>query len=312
VPALADNNLNCNAYAQSAIDQQNQNLKQKCGFKGGRWSLDFAGHLNWCKKSNIKMHNLTNEQKARIKALGQCTSTKQQAKDQQKEQKLEAARCGLYALAAPKIVADHGKACNKNNGKPSKFQLKQYCKKIGSKAAMAENKQLLRDAKSCKFKSSYCKKYAASMVKYAKKNIKHKCGYQSSHYDNNSKGHNQWCLSAPTKLSKKALKDARKGIKACTTDRIKVFDKPGGKWTPTTGYTRWLLIDVCATKKGKYCGKANADLYCRSKGYAKSIRHKTKSVNFGSGKASTWWHASKQACHGKCGGFTKIVCKGKR
>ena len=73
---LADANLNCNAYAQSAVNQQAMNLKLKCGFKGGAWSSNYAGHAAWCKQTNVKMADLTNQQKIRQKALNSCSQKK--------------------------------------------------------------------------------------------------------------------------------------------------------------------------------------------------------------------------------------------
>ena len=70
--ALADNNLNCNAYAQAAVAHQQQNLKLRCGFSGRRWSLNHARHFTWCRLANVRMANLTFEDRARANALNAC------------------------------------------------------------------------------------------------------------------------------------------------------------------------------------------------------------------------------------------------
>ncbi len=74
--AQGDANLNCQAYANAAVNHQQQNLKSKCGFKGGRWSLNYNGHQAWCKLGNVKMFNLTTEDKARTAALNNCKKKK--------------------------------------------------------------------------------------------------------------------------------------------------------------------------------------------------------------------------------------------
>lgn len=38
----------CAQYASLAVDQQRQNQLRQCGFTGGRWSDNFAGHFGWC------------------------------------------------------------------------------------------------------------------------------------------------------------------------------------------------------------------------------------------------------------------------
>lgn len=38
----------CDWYANTALQQQKQNIDRKCGFKGESWSFDRAAHLQWC------------------------------------------------------------------------------------------------------------------------------------------------------------------------------------------------------------------------------------------------------------------------
>ena len=44
VPALA----NCDWYVKTSLEQQQRNLKLKCGFSGSEWSADKAAHAAWC------------------------------------------------------------------------------------------------------------------------------------------------------------------------------------------------------------------------------------------------------------------------
>jgi hypothetical protein len=39
---------NCAWYVKTSLEQQQRNLKLKCGFKGKEWSTDKATHQNWC------------------------------------------------------------------------------------------------------------------------------------------------------------------------------------------------------------------------------------------------------------------------
>lgn len=38
----------CRGYAQSAVSQQQENVRRRCQFRGPRWSGDFQAHYNWC------------------------------------------------------------------------------------------------------------------------------------------------------------------------------------------------------------------------------------------------------------------------
>jgi hypothetical protein len=43
-PALA----NCEWYVKTSLEQQQRNLKLKCGFSGAEWSADKKTHASWC------------------------------------------------------------------------------------------------------------------------------------------------------------------------------------------------------------------------------------------------------------------------
>jgi hypothetical protein len=44
VPAAA----NCDWYVKTSLEQQQRNLKLKCGLAGAEWSVDKAAHAAWC------------------------------------------------------------------------------------------------------------------------------------------------------------------------------------------------------------------------------------------------------------------------
>lgn len=48
LPATAMAQANCQWYATTALKQQQENEKLKCGFKGDAWSADMKAHLGWC------------------------------------------------------------------------------------------------------------------------------------------------------------------------------------------------------------------------------------------------------------------------
>ncbi|MCB1506787.1 MAG: hypothetical protein KDJ47_17610 [Hyphomicrobiaceae bacterium] len=39
---------NCQWYGATALKQQQQNEKLKCGFSGPEWNSDLGRHLQWC------------------------------------------------------------------------------------------------------------------------------------------------------------------------------------------------------------------------------------------------------------------------
>jgi hypothetical protein len=47
-PASSFAQTNCDWYGATALKQQQQNEKLKCGFTGADWSPDLKAHIAWC------------------------------------------------------------------------------------------------------------------------------------------------------------------------------------------------------------------------------------------------------------------------
>lgn len=47
-PLAASAQSNCHWYAETALRQQQRNLKGRCGFSGPGWSSDLRSHIAWC------------------------------------------------------------------------------------------------------------------------------------------------------------------------------------------------------------------------------------------------------------------------
>lgn len=41
----------CRDYAQTAVYQNTQNLRQRCGYRGGAWKSNYRSHLTWCRRA---------------------------------------------------------------------------------------------------------------------------------------------------------------------------------------------------------------------------------------------------------------------
>lgn len=60
----------CDAYAKTAVDQFDENIKLNCNQVGNRWHNNFAGHQGWCLTQSINaIQSETNE---RNKVLASC------------------------------------------------------------------------------------------------------------------------------------------------------------------------------------------------------------------------------------------------
>ena len=48
VAVSAPASANCDWYVKTALEQQQRNLKLKCGLSGPEWSVDKGAHAAWC------------------------------------------------------------------------------------------------------------------------------------------------------------------------------------------------------------------------------------------------------------------------
>ena len=67
-PSLA----NCDWYVKTALEQQQRNLKLKCGLSGAEWSADKGAHATWCASVSPDASKATAQR--REAELGKCAA----------------------------------------------------------------------------------------------------------------------------------------------------------------------------------------------------------------------------------------------
>ena len=67
-PSLA----NCDWYVKTALEQQQRNLKLKCGLAGAEWSADKGVHATWCASVSPDASKATAQR--REAELGKCAA----------------------------------------------------------------------------------------------------------------------------------------------------------------------------------------------------------------------------------------------
>lgn len=70
LPARAQ--ANCQWYATTALKQQQDNERLKCGFKGLAWHTDLKAHLSWC--ASVPPEAWRSEAKKREQELSACAT----------------------------------------------------------------------------------------------------------------------------------------------------------------------------------------------------------------------------------------------
>ena len=65
---------NCDWYAKTALKQQQDNERMKCGFTGEAWSADLKAHAAWCQ--SVSPDVWKDQAKKRDQQLTTCTAKK--------------------------------------------------------------------------------------------------------------------------------------------------------------------------------------------------------------------------------------------
>lgn len=63
---------NCDWYVKTALEQQQRNLKLKCGFSGQEWSVDKSAHVAWC--ASVSPDTSRASAQKREAELGKCAA----------------------------------------------------------------------------------------------------------------------------------------------------------------------------------------------------------------------------------------------
>lgn len=70
--AFTPASANCDWYVKTALEQQQRNLKHKCGLAGTEWSGDKAAHAAWC--ASVSPDTSRSTAQKREAALAACGS----------------------------------------------------------------------------------------------------------------------------------------------------------------------------------------------------------------------------------------------
>ena len=199
--ASAKEQLNCSAYAATAVAQNDQNVMQGCGFAGPRWSSELKGHLQWCETAT--MADLTNEDRARKDMLAQCAEKPKQ--DQQ--------ACQAYAKAAVEHqIANKTQGCGFAGGAWSENYAShfEWCLKASPEIRGSEGNARYQQLLGCfaaqkAAKKDACAAYAATAVEQQKENEKRGCKFSGGLWSADWFGHFKWCEGVNKATSDKEL-----------------------------------------------------------------------------------------------------------
>ena len=112
-PASAQNRQDrCRNYAREAVEQSDQNDRNRCGYTGPRWGNDRGAHFGWCM---LFPRQADDESQARADDLRKCTADRRGPGSGNREGKR--ANCDTYSsIAAVQANANDKYRCGNRGG----------------------------------------------------------------------------------------------------------------------------------------------------------------------------------------------------
>lgn len=167
--------LKCVAFAQQAVNAQQQNLSNQCGLAGDRWSSNFNGHRSWCMGApQSKIDGETNARNGDLAKCSSCIAYAQEAINAQ-QQNMDN-RCGL---------AGDLWSSNFNNHRL-------WCMGVSQERADVDTNARRGALAQC----PTCVAYARDAVIAQKQNLNNQCGLTGDLWSLNYSGHLSWCIGA--------------------------------------------------------------------------------------------------------------------
>ncbi|HET9474171.1 MAG TPA: hypothetical protein VFO82_09770 [Steroidobacteraceae bacterium] len=164
----------CRNYARDAVNANQQNSSNQCGFTGASWSADSRGHFNWCMAS--RPESADGEAHARTTALGKCNFCNDYVRQAVTAQQTNVTNaCGL---AGARWSGDRS----------SHFG---WCMSSQNESVQRETYERNLEAGRC----AECTQYSQLAVAAQQQNVARSCGFTGPSWTDNYRGHYDWCWS---------------------------------------------------------------------------------------------------------------------
>jgi hypothetical protein len=180
----------CADYASLAIDQQDENLFRKCGYRGANWNDRYKSHFRGCLTMTPRQR--VTRSANRKKALLRCEQNRRRINRE----------CQRFAETADEISRSAGE----NDCQLSQTEwlggygvAYDWCRKNKNKASDAALSGARSALSSCLARgggpyAKRCDTYARNAVKQYDKARRAECGFTGRHWNNSYRRHYQWCL----------------------------------------------------------------------------------------------------------------------
>ncbi len=211
-PVGQSRQLFCSDYAVKAVEAQERNLAERCGYTGPRWSSSFGGHYRWCLRANPRLAN--RETEARAAALERCTSLAGRLRKARCEHYTrlaveqsrtnEKARCGFEGPLWNLRPAYHRRRCE--NEPFGVTRDKFFVRERRLRRCFALGGSVNRD----------CRRFARQAVRDFERAVANRCGFGvSQRWNDIRRRHYRWCVDASPRERRREERARTRQLEQC-------------------------------------------------------------------------------------------------
>lgn len=201
----------CEHYAQTAVSQNQENVRRGCGYSGSLWHADSKAHYRYCRQVGVveaeKKTGVRGRAIERCYPEDRCDAYARVAVWQDKENTRR--ECGL-----------RGRLWNSNYDKHF-----QWCRRVSPSEAEAANSARNKALQKCprpgkkviEETADRCETYAKRAVRQNEENVQRNCGYTGGSWHSDYDAHYRWCHNVSLKRAESATRARKKSLKSCVT-----------------------------------------------------------------------------------------------
>jgi len=206
----------CRKYASSAVKQQKENKRYRCGHWGFEWHTNYRNHYSWCLGTSI--WNARKHEGIRAAKLRKC-------KYKKRVSAYKSAFCSNYAR---KAIAQN----RQNSSRRCKYFGSNWhnnfgihynwCKGNSKKKVRQHTSWRARKLSACNLRKGayarklrYCRSYALAAIRHNKENLRYRCRFGGTRWHNNYGVHFNWCKGQSYKTSKSHQDGRIRSLRYC-------------------------------------------------------------------------------------------------
>lgn len=302
---------NCHSFGQSSVSYARHNLEAGCGFTGGAWADDYAGHRKWCEQDSVSDAQIAQILSDRKNMLLQCMAAKKPATPS-----IQA--CQNFANSAVAKARESVRlGCGYSSGAYADDYNGHYnwCLQQPIADVVAANQTTNNGIDQCRHEklSGVCGFYVAAISPLYRQQNEACAGRADFQIVASNPDHDrQQCLqnAAPDAAWVNAQVSAMNArIEMCRSNTITYSN---------LGY-RGALLDACTNDLGAFCQDWVPKGFCEWKGHKRATQVSRTTTDFTvhldclkTGNVSATAEKKQCYCSGTCGGISQITCTGRR